>query len=100
MVDLSFLVKYHHRCAGDGLGHRVDAEDGIRLHEMVIFDIRHAEGLQVRYFAAPGHQGEDASQLVFIYISLHNQINTAESVAGKPDALRLNDVHGLFPYLQ
>ncbi len=81
-ADLAFLEERQHGGAGDGLGLRGDAEDGVGGHLPAGFFIAPADGVLVDGLAVVQHQGDGAGDLVLIDILLEQMIDTGHALRG------------------
>jgi hypothetical protein len=62
-LESAFLVEHHGRDRGDRLGHRVDAEERVRLNRFAAFDVPHSVRGQVRDLAPARDERQPAGQL-------------------------------------
>ena len=58
--DLSLIDQHYHRDAGDGLGDRMDREDGVRRHRRSLRDVTLAEAFEIDRLAVALDQNDGA----------------------------------------
>ena len=85
--DRAFLDENHHRDAGERLGHRVDAEDVVRLEGVAGGGVAHAGRLPVDDLPAPGDQGHHTGQPPVVDVGPHGGTDAGEAFGGHPGAL-------------
>ena len=85
---LAFFLQHHHGHAGDGLGHRRDAEDRVGMHGLLRLDILEAGSVHVHDLAVACDQGDDAADLLAVDVGLHALVQARQPLGGDPDALR------------
>ena len=66
--------EHHESDAGDGLGHGVDAEDGVGPHGLAGLHVHHPHTLEVGQLAVPGHCCDQAGDLALIDVPLHGRV--------------------------
>src|SRR5882762_7211637 len=76
--ELALLVQHHHGRAGDRLGHRRHAEDGVRLHRLPGVQILKAEPFEVSQLAAPHDRDVNASELLPLDRTLEYLVNALQ----------------------
>ena len=82
---LALFVEDHHGDAGDGLGHRVVAEDGVVGHGLRGGQIAHAVGTVVNNFAMAREQGDGARELLVVDLALDEGMEVFETLGGEAD---------------
>jgi hypothetical protein len=87
--DTAILDQHHHRDRGEGLGHRVQAEDRVLGHRRARLRIALAERLEIDDLAPPGHQPDRARVAALGDLALHDLGDAGEPRRGEADLLRL-----------
>jgi hypothetical protein len=81
---VAFLEQDHHRRRRDRLGHRIDAEDGVRRQRNVAAQHGRAVGLESRDLAVPQDQGRDARDAARLDHSGHIVVQAFSRALSKP----------------
>ena len=89
-APLALFVEHHQRDAGDRLGHRIDAEDGVALHGRAALDVLDAGDVDVDELAAARHQRHHAGELATVHHPLHAGGEPLEPLRGNPDVGRVD----------
>ncbi len=74
-LKMAVFIQHHQRDARDGLGHRVDAEDGIFMHVLVGFDVHLPLAFEVGYLPLSGDNCDRAGQLSRLDVVLCQQVD-------------------------
>ena len=102
--ESAFLVQHHRGHGGDGLGHRVDAKQGVVLDGLAGFHIALAVPAEMGDLAGPTDQDQPAGQQSIIHVAGEIGINSGESLGVETDVsgidFDLEFRHGCVPSLQ
>ena len=77
-LECALLVELHQRHAGDRLGHRVDARDGVTLEAPPAFHIHQAAGEKQRLPSAPRDRQQVARQLAVVDVAAQHRLDPFE----------------------
>ena len=78
-ADFALLDEEHERSADDGLGHRVDAKDGVLLHRLVVLAITLAVAVRERGLAATVDADVDADERATVDVGLHDRVDALQT---------------------
>ena len=93
--NAALLHQHHHGDAGDRLGHRGDAEQGVGRHRAALFAVRHPEGAEVRDPAAPSDQHRCAGHVAVVHVGAEQIVQPLQPLRAQPHRLRRNDSRGV-----
>ncbi len=85
--EVPFFQEHHDRDGRDGLGHRVDAEDGIVGHRLTGFAVPVAPRLNVGDLASPRDECDSSGGFLSIDVPLDVGVDAAQSTERQPDLL-------------
>jgi len=92
-LEATLLVERHQPCAGDRLGHGVDAKDGVRRQRPPPLDLQMSPRVEIGDLPAAGHQGEYAGELAGVDVALEVLADARQARRRETDLFGLDD-HG------
>ena len=99
-LETPLLVQHHDRRRGERLGHRVEAEDGVRRHPLLAFDVGQAARVEMHQLAAAQDHGGHPGKPAVIDQALRPAIHACQPLGRKADILRFRVHHILLSFRQ
>ena len=85
--EVPLLEEHHHGGAGDGLGLRVEAEDGVPLHREPGLDVAQAGRLEMHDLPLPGDEGDRSRNMAGVDQPAEALADPLQALARHADAL-------------
>ena len=89
------LDQHHHGDAGDRLGHRGDAEQGVGRHRAALLAVRHPEGAQMGDLAAPGDQRRGSGHVAIVDVGTKEIVQPFQPPRAQSHRLGRDDRRGV-----
>ena len=91
-LEASLFPQHHRGDAGDRLGHRCNAENGVRLHWHAGFAAQLPKPLEINCLFFPRNQRYDAGQLFLVNVALESVVYPQQTFGGHADILWTADL--------
>ncbi len=78
-LEFSFFEQHQESHARDRLGHRIHAKEAVGLHRLVLFDVRHAIGIEVHDLAVTRYQRDNAGRAALVHVGMGLGIEACET---------------------